>query len=228
MGYARPRKYLSCEVIKVWGKSVRPDWLKKNFALLNYKDMSLEIENNGKSSTFSATPPECHLITAASLFKMCKSMDLEKEGQFFAITMLGQINNLKFLIEQKIHTIIQQKRVAKLLGLDYEIQYKKGVYNRVADALSRRGESDQDMAMTTVKPNWNMQVIESYKGDPLFSKVIAVKVVDESTHPEYTLNQRVLRYMELCVGNSTNLRQRILETMPSSSYRGILALWGLI
>lgn len=48
--------------------------------------------------------------------------------------------SLKYLLEQRVHTILQQKGLTKLLGLDYEVQYKKRTENRVADALSRRGE----------------------------------------------------------------------------------------
>lgn len=45
------------------------DWLKQSGALLNYKDMSLEIENKGRTLLFSAAPPKCKMITIASLFK---------------------------------------------------------------------------------------------------------------------------------------------------------------
>lgn len=34
--------------------------------------------------------------------------------------------------------MMQQKGIVNLLGLNYTIQYKKGVENNVADALSRR------------------------------------------------------------------------------------------
>lgn len=43
------------------------------------------------------------------------------------------------------------------MGLDYKIQYKKRVENRVVDALSRRGESAEIMTIITVKPNWVMK-----------------------------------------------------------------------
>lgn len=47
---------------------------------------------------------------------------------------------LKFFLEQCVGTAVQQKWIAKLLGYDFKIQYKKGKENVVADALSRRNE----------------------------------------------------------------------------------------
>ncbi|GJY39911.1 retrotransposon-related protein [Tanacetum coccineum] len=44
---------------------------------------------------------------------------------------------LKYLLDQRITTPTQMKWIPKLMGFDYEIVYKKGVENVVADALSR-------------------------------------------------------------------------------------------
>lgn len=40
--------------------------------------------------------------------------------------------SLKYLLDQRITTTNQQKWVTKLMGLDYEISYKKGKENVVA------------------------------------------------------------------------------------------------
>ena len=45
---------------------------------------------------------------------------------------------MKFLLEQRIAILAQQKWLAKLLGYALVVEYKKGVENKVADALSRR------------------------------------------------------------------------------------------
>lgn len=47
-------------------------------------------------------------------------------------------NSLKYLLEQRVTMTLQQKGLTKLLGLDYEVQYKKGSENRVANALSMK------------------------------------------------------------------------------------------
>lgn len=44
--------------------------------------------------------------------------------------------SIKFFMEQRITTLLQQCWLSKLLGLDYVFKYKKGSKNRVADALS--------------------------------------------------------------------------------------------
>ena len=55
--------------------------------------------------------------------------------------------NLKYLLEQKIGTPTQQKWFAKLLGYASMVQYKKGKDNLVTDALSRKVENEDDLAV---------------------------------------------------------------------------------
>ena len=50
--------------------------------------------------------------------------------------------SLKFLLDQHLATIPQHHWVGKLLGFDFTVEYKPGVLNTVADALSRRDTDD--------------------------------------------------------------------------------------
>ncbi|GJX40714.1 putative mitochondrial protein, partial [Tanacetum coccineum] len=45
--------------------------------------------------------------------------------------------SLKYMLDQRITTPFQSKWLPKLLRFDYDIEYKKGVDNAAADALSR-------------------------------------------------------------------------------------------
>lgn len=51
--------------------------------------------------------------------------------------ILTDHQELKYFLTQKITTLMQQKWLMKLLGLSYDIQYKRGVDNWAADGLSR-------------------------------------------------------------------------------------------
>ena len=48
--------------------------------------------------------------------------------------------SLKFLLEQRVGTLTQQKWITKLLGYSFVVEYKKGKNNKAANALSQRME----------------------------------------------------------------------------------------
>ncbi|XP_070054168.1 uncharacterized protein [Nicotiana tomentosiformis] len=72
-------------------------------------------------------------------------------------------HNLKYLLEQRVTTVTQQKGLTKLLGLDNEVQYKKGVENRVADALSRQ-QQDSECHKDNLKEPYRLSVSQFLLG----------------------------------------------------------------
>nr|KYP35909.1 Retrovirus-related Pol polyprotein from transposon 297 family [Cajanus cajan] len=71
-------------------------------------------------------------------------------GQKF--TVFTDQKSLKHLLEQRITTQNQQNWLAKLLGYEFEIVYKTGAANRMADALSRQNEEKELQVIS--KPYW--------------------------------------------------------------------------
>jgi hypothetical protein len=62
--------------------------------------------------------------------------------------------SLLHLSDQRLGTGIQHKAYVKLMGLRYTIQYKKGITNAAADALSRRTPMPGIMAISSAVPSW--------------------------------------------------------------------------
>ncbi|XP_071913949.1 uncharacterized protein [Coffea arabica] len=93
-------------------------------------------------------------------------------GHHFVIKIDHQA--LKHLLEQKLTHPLQHKWLTKLSELDYEIQYKKGADNGVADALSKRrfegpykdlAANHNVCAISTVQPTWMQELVDSYEED---------------------------------------------------------------
>jgi hypothetical protein len=72
----------------------------------------------------------------------------------------------KFLLDQTISTTAQQRWLVKLLGYDYEIEYKRGKENYVIDALSWMEEPRTLMAISHPIPQWLKPIQEEVRSDP--------------------------------------------------------------
>lgn len=63
-------------------------------------------------------------------------------------------------MEQHLTTLLQQRWLSKLLGFNYAIKDKKGLENRVADALSRVTDEMGDYnLLIVVQHQWMLHVI---------------------------------------------------------------------
>lgn len=62
--------------------------------------------------------------------------------------------SLTFLGEQQLQSELQRKAMSRLMGLQFQIVYKKGTENLVADALSRVGSMMELAVISEVQPVW--------------------------------------------------------------------------
>ena len=69
-------------------------------------------------------------------------------GQSFKVKIDKQ--SLKFILEQKVGTVSQQRWLSKLLRYDFVIEYKKGKDNKVDDALSRKFETSPNLEEASI------------------------------------------------------------------------------
>jgi len=92
-------------------------------------------------------------------------------------------DSLKYFLEQILSSKEQQKWVTKMLGYDFEIIYKKGKQNVVADALSRKDEDVEAFlcAISIIQPYWINETREEWKNDEEMWALIRNLKQDSST-----------------------------------------------
>lgn len=139
--------------------------------------------------------------------------------------------SLKFLLEQKWTTTLQYKCFTKLLGMNYEIQYKKGSDNVVADALSRKGwQEDPEtststtshlLAISAAQPQWLQEVIKSYEDDEVCTDLIAYFALQPNSIPDYQYIGGIIRYKgKIYVGSGCGIRRQVMEALHASAFGG--------
>ncbi|XP_070048821.1 uncharacterized protein [Nicotiana tomentosiformis] len=119
---------------------------------------------------------------------------------------------LKFLLEQQLHTGSQLKWITKHMQFDFEIEYKKGKENKVADALPGVPEVElATMSPSTVRTNQLDSIQDSWRLNPGMQALILQLQSKPKECKGYSFtNQQLRRYGKLVVGVDLDLSDRDL------------------
>lgn len=81
-------------------------------------------------------------------------------------------DSLKYFLTQENLLEEQRKWVGKLQTFDFDIVYKKGKENIMADSLSRITEHSSLQAIFVAIPNWIQELVQEYKANPTTQKIL--------------------------------------------------------
>ncbi|KAL2232627.1 UNVERIFIED_CONTAM: Transposon Ty3-G Gag-Pol polyprotein [Sesamum indicum] len=139
--------------------------------------------------------------------------------------------SLKYILDQRIESVMQQKGVTKLFGLSYEVQYKKGKENSAADALSRITSTNNEMSLEVVTTHilvWMQEVKNSYEGNTLFQTILQAKIVDSSSYPDYNLETGILtKGNRICIGSHGGVREKVIKSLHDAAVGGHSGINGI-
>ncbi|GMI89777.1 hypothetical protein HRI_002647000 [Hibiscus trionum] len=142
-------------------------------------------------------------------------------GRHFKIKTDHQ--SLRFLTENQAVTPAQQKWVIKMMGYDFEVCYKKGINNTVADALSRRpgGVQLQNLVVSSISTEFFKRIANSWEEDDKLKKIIEDLKNGSGKHSKYAWDGRQLkRKGKLVIGGDADLRKELIEYFHASPIGG--------
>uniref|UniRef100_A0A2N9GVS5 Integrase catalytic domain-containing protein n=1 Tax=Fagus sylvatica TaxID=28930 RepID=A0A2N9GVS5_FAGSY len=147
--------------------------------------------------------------------------------------------SLKHILEQRVGTPMQQKWISKLLGYHFVVEYKQGKENKVADALSRKEDTDLKTeveketaylqaqtrghlcAISFPSPTWLDDLRASYKEDEELKSLVSRLQASGEGEGHYTLNQGLLLYKDrFCIGKESGMKIKVLALIHDSPLGG--------
>jgi hypothetical protein len=136
-------------------------------------------------------------------------------------TILTDQRSLTHLEDQKLANGIQHKAFVKLLGLQYKIEYKKGVENSAADGLSSQTHEEEVRAVSASVPRWLEAVIEGYQQDDQTKALLTELCLSKTNDKGFSLSEGVIRYKgRIWLGNHKEAHNAVLQALHSSGIGG--------
>lgn len=126
------------------------------------------------------------------------------------------------MLQQKLNTPFQPVWIAKLMGFDFEIEYKTDSANVAADALSRKnGVELFPLKLDNAKEGLLYLIKQYWKADPVLQKLIIELQIAATNHPKFTwVNEELSRKGKLVVGNDPELKLFIFKWLQDSFVGG--------
>ena len=107
-----------------------------------------------------------------------------------------------------------------MMGYDYELVFRKGSTNVVADALSRQHEA-QLKAVSVVTSDLLTRIQHSWVADPSLVHLLHTIKQQPNKHPKYTWQNNQLRHQgKLVIGQDSQLRDELFKFFHSSATEG--------
>ncbi|KAK8947224.1 hypothetical protein KSP39_PZI006735 [Platanthera zijinensis] len=133
--------------------------------------------------------------------------------------------SLKHFLDQRLASPLQQKWLTKLLGYDYEIVYKQGKENLVADALSRLPDSTFFLLSVSLIESLD-DIQREIASDPELQPIVEALSQGQPTPPGYQLVGGHLYYHGRVVIPASSPWKEIMlhefHSSPAGGHAGVL------
>nr|ACY01928.1 hypothetical protein [Beta vulgaris] len=141
-------------------------------------------------------------------------------GRHFVIHSDQQ--SLRHLLNQREIGPAYQKWVGKLLGFDFEIKYKPGGHNKVADALSRKHPPEAEYNLLTSSHSPHQELIaQAIRQDADLQHLMAEVTAGRTPLQGFTVEHGLLKYNgRLVIPKNVPLTTTLLEEYHSSPMGG--------
>lgn len=150
-------------------------------------------------------------------------MAIDKWRQYLQrglFTILTDHKSLCNLSDQQLTSDLQRKAMSKLVGLQFEFKYKRGIDNGAADSLSRVGHLLATQ-VSSCRPDWLQEVLNSYTTDPVMTTLLQELAVHSPNERGYSLDHGLIKYKgRLVIGENSALQTKLIATLHDSAIGG--------
>ncbi|KAK9155413.1 hypothetical protein Sjap_002893 [Stephania japonica] len=134
--------------------------------------------------------------------------------------------SLKYLLEQRMVSPEYQRWLVKLLGYHFDIQYKPGTSNVVADALSRYPVTTELQVLSIPSVVDETILVAKTLKDPFLMSIRTALMEDSTSRPGWCLrHDRLFFHSKLAISRSSSLKPKILfefHSRPIGGHGGVL------
>ena len=144
-----------------------------------------------------ALPPPAHLKLVYERELMAVVCAIKKWRHYLMgrhFTVCTDQRSLKFLLNERIVSIDQQKWLCKLLGYDFDIEYNPVHAYKAVDALSRLPSQSNLLSLSVPQVLQLQEVEKQVAMDPSLSKIKTALAQGQPSMPGYSLKQGRLYY----------------------------------